>query len=120
SIRTVRWPHCECLILRRLAERGLEGYGRSARSKRSIWQDQHLVITATLLGTDQRRLDVFDRVVGIDRRVEHAVTDLARQIGVDLPHLGGPALGETATEVEPGQANAAHIEGGSADRRILS
>src|SRR6516164_5986182 len=93
---------------------------RASGSQRSIRQNQHLAVAAALLGTDQCCFDVLDRVAGVDRRLQHAVANLDRQIGINLPHLHGGALGEAAAEVEPGQADTAHVEGGAADRRILT
>src|SRR5690348_10657801 len=66
------------------AGRGLEGCCEHASSKWPVRQYQHLAVAAALLSTDQRRLDVFDRVVRIDRCFQHAVADLARQIGIDF------------------------------------
>src|SRR5262249_45287567 len=88
-------------------------------SERAVGQYQHFAAAATLLRADQRRADLFDRVERVDRRLEHTVTELRREVGIKLAHLRVCPSVEAVTEPEAGESDAS-AQGGAAHCRVLT
>src|SRR5262245_34666547 len=66
----------------------------------SARRHEDLAAALALLGMLQRSLDVLDRVNPLDGRRQHALQDLAAEVGVDRADLLERAVRERATEDE--------------------
>src|SRR5437764_9211517 len=60
---------------------------RRGPSNRPVRQYPHLAVTAAALGMRQCRLDLIDRIGGIDRCLQPAVAQLRREYGIMRAHL---------------------------------
>src|SRR5262249_46264837 len=87
--------------------------------QRAIGQYQHFAVAAALLGANERGFDLLDRIERVDRRLQHAVAELDREVGIEFAHLRVCRLLEAVAETKASEGDAAR-QGGAADRRVLS